>query len=199
MNTQENSTSTGWRQIKLPQYSVNNLLSMEDIELAAYVFFAEAEQGEINASCMNMKYIAPFDVGEDHYVSAEHYYLAEKAKIAGDFKSRELIKKATEPAEFRMLEREIENLNPVTWDEVKYAIALVGNYHKFWNNMALKKYLMTTEQKILAYTDSEDLIWGTGLDIDHEDAEDPSKWPGQNLLGFAIMELRDHLRKFQKR
>lgn len=40
-----------------------------------------------------------------------------------------------------------------------------------------------------------DPVWGTGLAADHEYAENPNYWRGQNLLGFALLEARDRLRK----
>jgi predicted NAD-dependent protein-ADP-ribosyltransferase YbiA (DUF1768 family) len=33
------------------------------------------------------------------------------------------------------------------------------------------------------------------LAADHPDASQPAAWPGQNLLGFALMEVRDQLRR----
>ena len=39
-----------------------------------------------------------------------------------------------------------------------------------------------------------DRVWGIGLTANHEDATDPERWRGTNLLGFALMEVRDRLR-----
>ena len=36
---------------------------------------------------------------------------------------------------------------------------------------------------------------GIGLPADSADAKAPVKWQGQNLLGFALMEVRDELRR----
>ena len=38
-----------------------------------------------------------------------------------------------------------------------------------------------------------DRIWGIGIAADHEDARRPARWPGLNLLGFALMEARTGL------
>lgn len=38
-----------------------------------------------------------------------------------------------------------------------------------------------------------DRVWGTGLAADHQDATAPGHWPGLNLLGFALMEVRHQL------
>ncbi|MEL7231218.1 MAG: NADAR domain-containing protein, partial [Pseudomonadota bacterium] len=39
-----------------------------------------------------------------------------------------------------------------------------------------------------------DRIWGIGLAADDPDLENPYLWKGQNLLGFALMEVRDMLK-----
>ena len=40
-----------------------------------------------------------------------------------------------------------------------------------------------------------DAIWGIRLSASSPEAQDPMKWRGQNLLGFALMEVRDELRR----
>ena len=39
-----------------------------------------------------------------------------------------------------------------------------------------------------------DRIWGIGLEKNNPDAAIPEKWRGLNLLGFALMAVRDHIR-----
>jgi predicted NAD-dependent protein-ADP-ribosyltransferase YbiA (DUF1768 family) len=38
-----------------------------------------------------------------------------------------------------------------------------------------------------------DRIWGSGLAADDAQATSPAHWPGLNLLGFALMEVRHQL------
>lgn len=40
-----------------------------------------------------------------------------------------------------------------------------------------------------------DRIWGIGLAADNLEVENPNVWRGLNLLGFALMEVRDFLRQ----
>ena len=40
-----------------------------------------------------------------------------------------------------------------------------------------------------------DGIWGVRLRADDSRIQNPSKWQGENLLGFALMEARDIIRE----
>ncbi len=39
-----------------------------------------------------------------------------------------------------------------------------------------------------------DCVLGLGLDQDNPKAQHPETWRGQNLLGFALMDVRDALK-----
>lgn len=47
---------------------------------------------------------------------------------------------------------------------------------------------------VLVEASPSDSIWGIGLRRDDPDSREPEKWRGENLLGFALMEVRDLLR-----
>ncbi len=40
-----------------------------------------------------------------------------------------------------------------------------------------------------------DKIWGIGMDKRNEAVENPMKWEGKNLLGFALTEVRESILK----
>lgn len=40
-----------------------------------------------------------------------------------------------------------------------------------------------------------DRVWGIGLTVNSNRAENPKHWNGLNLLGFALMEVRDFIKK----
>ena len=42
------------------------------------------------------------------------------------------------------------------------------------------------------------MIWGTGIDADNENAYHPEKWNGSNLLGFALTEVREEIKRIRK-
>ena len=72
----------------------------------------------------------------------------------------------------------------------KYDVVKNGNRAKFEQNPDLKKLLLATGNAILAEASPKDKIWGIGLDAQTAESTDMSEWPGQGLLGRALMELR---------
>ena len=70
---------------------------------------------------------------------------------------------------------------------------MAANLPKFATNSVLKAFLLSTGASILAEASPVDRVWGTGLDEFDRAARDPAKWPGLNLLGFALMDVRDRL------
>ncbi len=65
--------------------------------------------------------------------------------------------------------------------------------HKFSQHSELKAFLIGTGNRILVEASPRDKIWGIGYSQKNEFASIPSKWRGKNLLGFALMEVRDLL------
>lgn len=99
------------------------------------------------------------------------------------------------PSKIKALGQKVRNFDEIVWSKAKYAIVLNGNYQKFSQNPHLKKFLLQTNDKILVEASPYDAIWGIKMDESDAGAHNPLKWRGQNLLGFALMEVRDALRK----
>ena len=55
-------------------------------------------------------------------------------------------------------------------------------------------FLFDTKERVLVEASPVDTIWGIGLTAESEKAKNPLLWNGQNLLGFALMKVRDILR-----
>ncbi len=45
----------------------------------------------------------------------------------------------------------------------------------------------------LQHKDYSDTIWACGVRLNEDERFDVSKWRGQNILGFALMEVRASL------
>ena len=68
-----------------------------------------------------------------------------------------------------------------------------ANLAKFSQNAELKQFLLNTNSRILVEASPVDAIWGVGMAQDHLDIQNPEKWKGLNLLGFALMQVRAQL------
>ena len=144
----------------------------------------------VTKACFSQWWSSPFEVGGNTYASAEHWMMAEKARL---FKADEIyaeILKTRSPGKAKALGRQIESFDAGVWDAQKYDIVVRGNFHKFTQNPELGTFLRNTGNRVLVEASPVDKIWGVGLAQDDPMIEKPSKWRGQNLLGFALMSVR---------
>lgn len=65
-----------------------------------------------------------------------------------------------------------------------------GLLAKFSQSPDLKRKLLNTDDSLLAECAVKDTIWGIGISMKDDSRYDITKWKGQNLLGFALMEVR---------
>ena len=144
-------------------------------------------------ACLSQWYECVFIVDGDIYSSAKQFMMAEKARLMGDRETRALIMNTDDPREIKKLGRKVRNFDSRLWDSHKFDIVVNGNYHKFSQNPEMRDFLISTAGKVLVEASPYDDIWGIGLEASHPDASDPSKWKGTNLLGFALMAVRDML------
>lgn len=119
--------------------------------------------------------------------------MAKKALLFCDHDLQHRIIAAEKPGEAKALGREISNFNEATWNAHKFDIVVEGNHQKFSQHDDLREFLAGTGDRILVEASPVDSIWGIGLSADHPDAARIDKWQGENLLGFALMTVRDQL------
>jgi ribA/ribD-fused uncharacterized protein len=152
----------------------------------------------INESCLSQWQYSEFVKDMDDYYYAEQYIMAEKARLFDDNEILQKIMESKDPKEIKSLGRKVHNFNKELWDKVKYSIVLNGNYYKFSQNQEMRNFLLGTGNKILVEASPFDRIWGIGIGKNNKKAHDPNLWRGENLLGFALMEVLDELKKVYK-
>ena len=121
--------------------------------------------------------------------------MAEKAKTFGDYAMITKIVACETPKEAKVFGRQVANFEAAVWDRHKYGIVIRANVLKFSQNPDLKTFLLGTGNTVIVEASPRDLIWGIGLGENNPKSHDPNTWRGRNLLGFALMEVRDELRK----
>ncbi len=161
-----------------------------------FVFFwghTPPKDGAINKSCFSQWYNSPFTIDNIYYPTAEHYMMASKARLFNDNQTLSRILKATHPGEAKSFGREVKNFIPDLWSENCFEIVVKGNLAKFSQNTDLGNFLLNTGNRVLVEASPRDTIWGIGLSEKDDGANQPIRWKGQNLLGFALMETRSQL------
>ena len=128
------------------------------------------------------------------YNSAEQYMMAQKALLFDDIKTYDKIMSLSNPYKIKALGRLVKNFNQEIWDKHKEDIVFNGNLLKFSQNKKLCKQLLATGDKEIVEASPTDTIWGIGLAETDPDIYDKSKWRGTNLLGKAIMKVRNVLK-----
>lgn len=170
--------------------------ALQGVERAKYLCFwghRPLPGGEVGKSCLSQWWPAPFTEDGDLFRTAEDYMMAEKARLFGDEEARGRILEASSPAAAKKLGRSVRGFEDSRWKAARFEIVVRGNLLKFGQNPELQEYLLGTGTRILVEASPVDRIWGIGLAADDSRAENPSKWQGLNLLGFALMEVRERL------
>jgi ribA/ribD-fused uncharacterized protein len=169
------------------------LLSLQCGAKLKYVFFWGHQRGKngITSSCFSQWYGAPFVVEGRRYPTAEHFMMAEKAALFGDEETRSQVLKAPNPGAAKALGRQVRGFNEEKWIENRFSIVLRANEAKFSQNPELGQFLAQTGSRVLVEASPVDRIWGIGLAIDDDRVNNPNRWRGLNLLGFALMQIRD--------
>lgn len=179
------------------KYDVKWAAMPENKDKEKMLFFGShpSDDGKLTKSCLSQWWGCKFTVNNREYTSAEQFMMAAKAMLFGDTRVLNEIMANTDPKIIKTLGRQIRGFEPNVWNKHKYTIVYFGNLMKFSKNEDLKEFLISTGDAILAEASPYDSIWGIKLSNRDIRASDPNKWQGTNLLGFALMQVRDNFNK----
>ena len=99
----------------------------------------------------------------------------------------------TNPGKIKQFGREVGNYNEITWNSIRYSVMTQVLLCKFSQNPTLKAQLKSTGNKLLYEASPTDKIWGIGLSIANVAKQTNKLNYGTNLLGRALMEVRNGL------
>ena len=116
-----------------------------------------------------------------------------KAIEFGDQKIADKIALEPEPRMQKALGREVKGFDGKKWNAKREKIVEDGNWWKFTQSKEgdLRKMLLETGDRLLVEASPYDRIWGVGYGATKAEAN-RDKW-GENLLGKALMRVRDRL------
>ena len=147
---------------------------------------------EENAYLSNWSF-SDFRVNGVQYSSMEQYMMHQKALTFGDMEIAEKIMAASDFGEIKALGRQVRGYDDRIWSGIRQIVVYEGLLEKFLQNPKLKAQLLETGDALLAECALRDSIWAIGLTMHDEGRLNMEKWRGQNLLGFALMQVRDKL------
>ncbi|MFD8251065.1 NADAR family protein [Streptomyces werraensis] len=151
--------------------------------------------GRVGASCLSQWWPSPFTVDGVQYATAEHWMMAAKARLFDDTEGERRVLAAGHPSEAKKAGRLVRGFDEEIWRRERFGIVVEGSVHKFAAHGELRSFLLNTGDRVLVEASPVDRVWGIGLAADAEAANDPTRWRGPNLLGFALMEARRRLRE----
>lgn len=190
---------SAWREKRTPKYTRQALCDAfragENPPMELFWGHQPARDGRITNSCLSQWWISEFWFHGLRMCCMEQCMMWGKAQIFEDEEIAKKILECDDPQKIKKLGRQVRSFDQQTWDEVKYALILEGNYSKFTHNDELRRFLLSTGDSVLVEASPYDCVWGVGLGAATPDVKDPHKWRGENLLGFALMEVRDEIRR----
>lgn len=162
-----------------------------------YLFFWKPQpeaDGSLGPGCLGQWWPCTFTDKGVKYCCAEQYMMAEKARLFGDEAVLADILRTCDPRRMKALGRKVRGFEQAVWEARCREIVVAGNLAKFGQDPGLREYLLATGERVLVEASPLDRIWGIGLGKSNPEAQEPLKWRGKNLLGFALMAVRDQLR-----
>ena len=138
-------------------------------------------------------YRSDFEKDGIRFSSMEQYMMYQKALCFRDEKIAAEILKTDDVGRIKELGRQVSNYNESCWNGMRQILVYEGLLAKFAQNEELKAQLKSTGDAILAECAVKDRIWGIGLSMKDPDRLDVKKWHGTNLLGYALMIVRERV------
>ena len=138
---------------------------------------------------------SPFTKDLVEYNCAEQFMMTSKARLSGDDTALSAILASNDPREQKRLGRRVRHFDHELWQPHCENIVLQGTLAKFFQNNEMRFALLQTGDRRLAEASPHDNLWGIGLSACDPRASSPDSWCGKNLLGQALENARELLRR----
>ncbi len=138
-------------------------------------------------------YLSDFEIDGVKYSSMEQYMMYQKAVLFNDWSTANQIRGTSDVGKIKALGRAVKGYDDLIWNGMRQVIVYKGLREKFRQNEELKARLLATRPNVLAECAVQDRIWGIGLSMKDDRRLGMKEWQGQNLLGFALMCVREEL------
>jgi hypothetical protein len=188
--------------VRIGKLAAKPLKSVAELKAAAeaasvpiVILFQDPETNDYGF--LSLKWTVELEFNGTMYNSAHQAIAAELAKSFNDQEGLQKIMLADTPDE---VVYKLENVpgdneaNETKWNDATKQLLYDVNIAKFNQYPELAARLLETKTAVLgAYLPDDNLI-GIGISLDSVQSKNPINWTGQNLLGKALMSIRDKLR-----
>ena len=131
------------------------------------------------------------------YASARHAIFSELAREFKDLERADAIQSAESSSDIRYTIDDVvggKDVNQIQWNRTLSSLIDMVNIAKFdqYSELAQRLIELPSPLVIGAY-EPNDTYMGIGLSIDNIKAKDKLAWTGENLVGKALMKIRENL------
>ncbi len=184
------------KEVRKPLISV---AEAKNVKSTPVILFSEPDTNDYGFLSLN--WAVQIEFNSTMYHSAKQALLAEIAKRFNDQNNLSKIMISESPNEITYSVQDVpgdKEINETKWNTFTKQLLYDVNLTKFNQYSELKARLLQTQNSILgAYQPNDNLI-GIGISLDNINSKNPIYWTGQNLLGKALMEIRDKFRTEQE-
>lgn len=188
--------------VRIGKVAQKPLMSVAEIKAAAeaanaqvVILFSEPETNDYGF--LSLKWVVQIEFNGTMYNSAHQAIAAEIAKAFNDQDNLQKIMIAETPDEVTYDLDDVpgdSEANEAKWNDLTKQLINDVNLRKFDQYPELSARLLETKNATLgAYLPDDNLI-GIGLSLDNIQAQNPINWTGQNLLGKALMNIREKIK-----
>lgn len=172
-----------------PLVSVAEAKATEDAAITV-ILFEDPDTNDFGFLSLN--WIVNINFKGVRYNSAKHAIYAELAKVFNDTANLEKIMAAETPDEINYSLEDVPGdvaANEAKWTTTLKELLYDINIVKFTYPELKLRLLETKGAQLGAYIPDDNLI-GIGISLDNIQSKNPLNWTGQNLLGKALMDIR---------
>ena len=128
------------------------------------------------------------------FSSVEQYIMYKKCEVFGDMVSAQKVLATEDTKRQQSIGRKASGYVSNVWAGMRQVVVLRGLFAKFSQNEDLRKKLLDTDDAYIVECARTDKVWACGRRLDDDRRLDAAQWDGQNILGFALMEVREMLK-----
>jgi ribA/ribD-fused uncharacterized protein len=186
--------------VRIGELPAKPLISVAEIKAMAdqgvpVILFQDPDTND--QGFLSLKWVVEIEFNGTMYNSALQALYAEIAKSFNDQENLSKIMLADSPDALEYSVKDVPGdaeINELKWNDLTKQLIYDINIAKFNQYPELANRLLETRSAQLgAYIPDDNLI-GIGISLDNIQSKNPINWTGQNLLGKALMDIREKIR-----